>query len=68
VTLQIDCDREDKLTEFVVLKIVERARAGEHDPEILCIDVLAALGTPDDVTQRVPPLTGTSVGSAVELE
>jgi hypothetical protein len=36
-------DHEDSLTELVVLKIVELAKAGERDPEILCIDVLAAL-------------------------
>jgi hypothetical protein len=44
--LQLSCDREDPLTEFVVLKIMELAKAGERDPEILCIDVLAALGAP----------------------
>jgi hypothetical protein len=43
--LQLSCDREDPLTEFV-LKIVQLAKAGERDPEILCIDVLAALGAP----------------------
>jgi hypothetical protein len=54
--LQIDCGKEDKLTEFVVLKIVELAKAGERDPEILCIDVLAQLGTSSqDVTSREPP-------------
>jgi hypothetical protein len=36
-------DHGDPLTELVVLKIVELAKAGERDPEILCIDVLAAL-------------------------
>jgi hypothetical protein len=44
--LQLSGDREDPLTEIVVTKIVELAKAGERDPEILCIDVLAALGTP----------------------
>jgi hypothetical protein len=31
---------------MVVTKIVDLAKAGERDPEILCIDVLAELGTP----------------------
>jgi hypothetical protein len=46
--LQLSCDREDPLTEIVVLKIIELAKAGEYDPEVLCIDVLAELqdGTP----------------------
>jgi hypothetical protein len=43
--LQLQCGREDPLTELVVMKIMELARAGERDPEILCIDTLAALGT-----------------------
>jgi hypothetical protein len=44
--LQLSCDREDPLTEMVVTKIVDLAKAGERDPEIHCIDVLAELGTP----------------------
>jgi hypothetical protein len=44
--LQLSGDREDPLTEIVVTKIVELAKAGERDPEILCIDVLAQLETP----------------------
>ena len=44
--LQLSCDREDPLTELVVTKIVELAKAGEREPEILCIDVLAQLETP----------------------
>src|SRR5882757_11224983 len=44
--LQLSCDREDPLTEIVVLKIMELAKLGERDPEILCIDVLAAFGAP----------------------
>src|SRR5258708_38145289 len=54
--LQLSGDREDPLTEIVVEKIVELAKAGERDPEILCIDVLAQLGTSSqDVTSREPP-------------
>ena len=41
--LQLDCGREDPMTEIVVVKIVELATAGELDPERLCIDTLAAL-------------------------
>jgi hypothetical protein len=49
--LQLQCGREDQLTEVVGLKIVELARAGERDPETLCMDVLAALGmSSNDVT------------------
>jgi hypothetical protein len=40
--LQLSCDREDPLTEIVVLKIMELAKSGQRDPEILCIDVLEA--------------------------
>jgi hypothetical protein len=53
--LQLECGREDKLTEVVVLKIIELARAGEHDSETLCIDTLAALGTSSDITIQNPP-------------
>jgi hypothetical protein len=41
--LQLDGDREDPMTEIVVTKIVELAKAGELDPEQLCIGTLAAL-------------------------
>jgi hypothetical protein len=44
--LQLSGDREDPLTEIVVEKVVELAKAGERDPEVLCIDVLAQLETP----------------------
>jgi hypothetical protein len=44
--LQLSCEREDPLTEVVITKIVELAKSGESDPEILCIDVLAQLETP----------------------
>jgi hypothetical protein len=42
--LHLTCGRDDPRTEQVVLKIVELAKAGELDPERLCIDVLAELG------------------------
>jgi hypothetical protein len=41
--LQLSGDREDPLTELVVTKIVELAKAGERNPEVLCVDVLAQL-------------------------
>jgi hypothetical protein len=44
--LQLSCDREDPLTEIVVTKIVELAKAGERDPENLCFAVLAEFGVP----------------------
>jgi hypothetical protein len=54
--LELSCDREDPLTEVVVTKIVELARAGERDPEKLCNKVLADLETPaPGATSREPP-------------
>jgi hypothetical protein len=60
--LQLACDREDPLTEIVVTKIVELAKAGERDPEVLCIDVLAQLETP------ARGVTSPSVGPANEAD
>jgi hypothetical protein len=60
--LQLSCDREDPLTEVVVTKIVELAKAGERDPEILCFTVLADLDMPLEEAiprsspERAPPL------------
>jgi hypothetical protein len=60
-------DYEGPLTELVVLKIVELAKAGERDPEILCIDVLAEIGTPSESeTSRTPPELVTSDAQANE--
>jgi hypothetical protein len=59
--LQLSGDREDPLTEIVVEKIVELAKAGERDPEILCIDVLAGLGTPTPEMSHAPPEQRTAV-------
>jgi hypothetical protein len=60
--LQLSCDREDPLTEVVVTKIVELAKAGENDPEILCFTVLAELGTPlQQAIPRSSPEADTSV-------
>ena len=44
--LQLDCGRDDPVTELIVTKIVERAKAGELDPERLCIDLLAEIEPP----------------------
>jgi hypothetical protein len=44
--LQLNGDREDPLTELVVTKIVELAKAGELDPVRLRNDVLAELQAP----------------------
>jgi hypothetical protein len=44
--LQLNGDGEGPVTELVVTKIVELSKAGELEPEKMCIDVLAALGTP----------------------
>jgi hypothetical protein len=68
---QLSCDQEDPLTELVVMKIMDLAKAGERDPEILCIEVLAELGTPSQggpplaPPERAPPPM-TSVASAKE--
>jgi hypothetical protein len=44
--LQLSCEREDPLTDVVVTKIVELAKAGERDPDKLCFTVLADLKMP----------------------
>jgi hypothetical protein len=64
--LRLSGDREDPLTEIVVEKLVELAKAGERDPEILCIDVLAQLEMPaQGTTSRAPPepMTSAAQGS-----
>jgi hypothetical protein len=62
--LQLSCDREDPMTEIVVTKIVELAKAGENDPEILCFTVLAELGMPlQEAIPRSSPKAATSVAS-----
>ena len=61
--LQLNCHADDPMTEIVVMKIVELAKAGERDPEVLCIDVLAQLEMPpqseasDPFEQAPPPMT-----------
>jgi hypothetical protein len=52
-------DTSDAFTEIVATRIIELAKAGEVDPDRLCSDVLAQLGTPpqstEGVTSRAPP-------------
>jgi hypothetical protein len=55
--LQLDCGRDDPMTELVVMKIVELARGGELDSERLCIGVLASLDPPSAPAQA-PPVHG----------
>jgi hypothetical protein len=47
--LQLDCKPGEPLTDVIVAKIIEHARAGETDPERLCSQVLIELAAgPDD--------------------
>jgi hypothetical protein len=65
--LQLSCGREDPLTEIVVLKIMELAKSGQRDPEILCIDVLAELEAPSQGgTSSVEPITSVVAQEAAE--
>ena len=41
--LQLNCEADDPMTEIVVMKIVELAKAGELGPERLCLAVIADL-------------------------
>ena len=41
--LQLDCKPGEPLTDVIVAKIIERAKAGETDPEQLCGKVLLEL-------------------------
>jgi hypothetical protein len=67
--LQLNCDLEDRITEVIVTKIVELAKSGERDPEILCGKVLADLETQaEGVTERAPlePMTSSALASGPE--
>jgi hypothetical protein len=46
--LQLDCKPGDPLTDVIVAKIIQHARAGETDPERLCSQVLSELAAPPD--------------------
>jgi hypothetical protein len=41
--LQLRCDADDPVTNRMVMKIVEHAKAGELDPDRLCSQVLLEL-------------------------
>jgi hypothetical protein len=43
--LQLSGGVEDPLTEIIVVKIIDLAKAGEHDPDGLCSRVLVELAT-----------------------
>jgi hypothetical protein len=65
--LQLSCDREDPLTEVVVTKIVELAKAGERDPDKLCFAVLAELDMPlQEATPRSSPKPASVVSTEVD--
>jgi hypothetical protein len=67
--LRLNCDREDPLTEVVITKIVELAKAGERDPEILYRQVLAELERPMQTEpSRAPHLRIASAGQPTEQE
>jgi hypothetical protein len=48
VTLQLSMASDDKVTELVGEKIIELARAGEHDADRLTARVLAEFGIEND--------------------
>jgi hypothetical protein len=56
--LQLDSGTEDRMTERIVMKIVELAKSGELDPERLCIDTLAEV--------EPPPASASKAGAADE--
>jgi hypothetical protein len=66
--LRLSGDREDPLTEIVIEKIVELAKAGERDPEVLCIDVLAQLEMPDAGHDITSPTGHAGIASAAAGE
>ena len=43
--LQLRCDANDPATDPIVMKIVEHAKAGEFDPDLLCSQVLRDIAT-----------------------
>jgi hypothetical protein len=42
--LQLDCKPGEPLTDLIVMKIIEHAKAGETDPDRLCCLVVSELG------------------------
>jgi hypothetical protein len=45
--LELQCRREDRITEVVVDAIIEVAATGERDPDRLCENILGRLKAPD---------------------
>jgi hypothetical protein len=64
--LQLSCDREDPLTEVVIRKIGELAKAGERDPEIRCFTVLSELDMP--LQEAIPRSSPKAEESVVSTE
>jgi hypothetical protein len=62
--LQLNSDADDPMTEIVVMKIVELAKAGELDPERLCIAVLADL---DDAPRAGAAADSPAAGDRLRL-
>jgi hypothetical protein len=49
--LELECKPGEPMTELVVTKIIEHAKAGEIDPERLCRQVLLELAPPKSTGQ-----------------
>jgi hypothetical protein len=49
--LELECKPGEPMTELVVTKIIEHAKAGEIDPERLCRQVLLELSPPGGAGQ-----------------
>jgi hypothetical protein len=49
--LELECRPGEPMTELVVTKIIEHAKAGEIDPERLCRQVLLELSPPGGAGQ-----------------
>jgi hypothetical protein len=49
--LELECKPGEPMTELVVTKIIEHAKAGETDPERLCRQVLLELAPPGSAGQ-----------------
>jgi hypothetical protein len=60
--LQLDCGHEDPMTEIIVMKIVNLAKLGKLDPEQICIDVVAELGTSPQSPENETACRGSPAG------
>ena len=50
--LDLKCGPDDPMTEIIVMKIIELAKAGEVDPGRICARVLAELARPPGSTGK----------------